>query len=94
MISWGYYIQVSWQYLWGNQNTIIYKLTFLAAIFIGAIMSSEVVVQFGDALLLITSIPNLLGAYLLSPQVAVELEDYFTRLKAGQFRTLHEANQS
>jgi AGCS family alanine or glycine:cation symporter len=83
MISWGYYSQVCWQYLWGNHTAFIYKTLFLIAIFSGAIMSSEVVIQLGDVLLLLTSIPNLLGAYLLSPQVAVELDDYFTRLKAG-----------
>jgi AGCS family alanine or glycine:cation symporter len=83
MISWGYYSQVCWQYLWGNQNTIIYKLTFLAAIFIGAIISPEVVVQLGDAILLMTSIPNLLGAYLLCPIVAFELENYLDKLSAS-----------
>ncbi|MGB3404271.1 MAG: alanine/glycine:cation symporter family protein [Microcoleaceae cyanobacterium] len=90
MISWGYYSQICWQYLWGNQNTFIYKILFLIAIFIGAIISPEVVVQFGDAILLMTCIPNLLGVYLLCPIVAIELEDYFNKLKAGQFNLTQE----
>jgi AGCS family alanine or glycine:cation symporter len=87
MISWGYYSQVCWQYLWGNQNTLVYKILFLAAIFVGAIISPEVVVKFGDGILLITGIPNLLGVYLLVPLVGVELENYLNRLKAGQFNS-------
>ncbi|MGB3532744.1 MAG: alanine/glycine:cation symporter family protein [Microcoleaceae cyanobacterium] len=87
MISWGYYSQVCWQYLWGNQNTLIYKILFLIAIFIGTIISPEAVVQFGDGILLIICIPNLLGVYLLCPIIAFELKDYLNRLKAGQFNS-------
>ncbi len=85
MISWGYYSQVCWQYLWGNQSAFVYKILFLIAIFVGAIMSPEIVVQFGDAILLTTSIPNLIGAYLLCPLVGLDLKDYLERLRAGQF---------
>ena len=80
MISSGYYGLLSWQYLLGEPTGIIYKILYLTTIFIGSIASSQVVVQFSDAMYLTMSLPNLLGAYFLSNIVARELEDYMKRL--------------
>lgn len=89
MISWGYYSQVCWQYLFGDRTAIIYKILYLAAILVGSIAEPEAVVRFSDAVFLTMSFPNLLGAYLLSNRVAGDLENYINRLKTGKMVSLH-----
>lgn len=84
MISWGYYGERSWDYLWGKKSLIIYKVMFLMAIFLGAVANPTLVIDLGDVLLAAMSFPNLLGVYLLVDKVAADLEDYMHRLKAGQ----------
>lgn len=84
MISWGYYGERCWDYLFGESYLIIYKVLFLMAIFIGAIANSATVINFSDSVLIGMSFPNLLGAYWLSGKVATDLEDYMQRLQLGQ----------
>ncbi|EDZ92697.1 amino acid carrier protein [Limnospira maxima CS-328] len=80
MIAWGYYGELCWQYLLGQRWAIIYKLLFLTAIFLGAIVNPQAVIKFSDAMYLTMSIPNLLGLYFLAPTVARDLTDYWQKL--------------
>lgn len=80
MIAWGYYGELCWQYLLGERWAIIYKLLFLTAIFLGAIVNPKSVIQFSDAMYLTMSIPNLLGLYFLAPGVAQDLTKYWQKV--------------
>lgn len=84
MISWSYYGQMAWTYLFGDRTVNVYKILFLACGFIGTVINLELVLEFSDILLLAMSIPNLLGCFLLSGIVANELEIYMSRLKSGE----------
>ncbi|MGB3296034.1 MAG: alanine/glycine:cation symporter family protein [Phormidesmis sp.] len=84
MISWSYYGQMAWTYLFGDRTVNIYKVLFLACGFIGSIVNLGLVLEFSDILLLAMSLPNLLGCFLLSGIVAKELESYMSRLKSGE----------
>jgi len=84
-IAWGYYGELCWRYLLGERTAIVYKLLFLTAIFLGAIVNPQAVIQFSDAMYLTMSIPNLLGLYFLAPGVAADLRDYWERLRLGKF---------
>jgi AGCS family alanine or glycine:cation symporter len=84
MISWGYYGQLCWEYLFGQRSSIIYKIGFLLAIFLGSIVNPEIVINFSDALFLTMAFPNLIGVYLLASQVANDLADYWRRLQSGE----------
>ena len=84
MISWGYYGERCWGYLFGERSLIIYKILFLMAIFIGSVANPVSVIDFSDGMLLAMAFPNLLGAYFLSGQVALDLKDYMRRLNNGQ----------
>jgi AGCS family alanine or glycine:cation symporter len=90
MISWGYYGERSWDYLFGERSLIVYKVLFLMAIFIGSIASPTAVIDFSDGMLLAMAFPNLLGAYFLSNQVALDLKNYMLRLRRGE---MQPANQ-
>ncbi|MDJ0555820.1 MAG: alanine/glycine:cation symporter family protein [Microcoleaceae cyanobacterium MO_207.B10] len=84
IISSSYYGQVCWEYLFGNQNVIVYKLLFLMGIFVGAITNAEAVVKFSDSLKMTLALPSLLGAYFLCGKVATDLEKYMKRLQTGE----------
>lgn len=84
MISWSYYGERCWDYLTGGRGTIIFKIIFLLAAFLGAIVAPGPVIGFSDGMILGMAFPNLLGMYFLCPQVARELKDYMRRLKSGE----------
>ncbi|MEM7555707.1 MAG: alanine/glycine:cation symporter family protein [Cyanobacteria bacterium P01_A01_bin.84] len=81
MISWSYYGERSWDYLFGDRTIIIYKVLFLLAAFIGSVTNAKSVIDFSDLTLLAMAFPNLLGAYLLSNKVALDLNQYTQNLK-------------
>ncbi|NEO58696.1 MAG: alanine:cation symporter family protein [Okeania sp. SIO3B5] len=84
MISSSYYGQVCWQYLFGNKGVIIYKILFLAGIFVGTVTNPEAVIEFSDAIKITLAFPSLLGAYFLCGKVATDQESYMKRLQAGE----------
>ena len=78
IISGAYYGEICWQYLFGEQSKIVvYKILLLITVFVGAITGPEAVIKFGDAVKIALAFPSLLGAYLLSNKVAVDLENYW-----------------
>ena len=80
MITWCYYGEQCWSYVFGQPSSIVFKLIFLACIFIGSVVSLGAVVDFSDMMLLTLAIPNLLGCILLSGKVATLLKEYWQKL--------------
>jgi AGCS family alanine or glycine:cation symporter len=56
-----------------------YKLAFVLAHFIGAVLPLAAVWGMGDVLLAVVILPNLLALVLLAPQVREMTDDYFQR---------------
>ncbi len=81
MISWSYYGERAWEYLFGERTLMVYKILFLVAVFIGSVTQPKSVLDFSDVTFLAMAFPNLLGGYFLSNKVATDLEIYTTRLK-------------
>lgn len=84
MISWSYYGERSWAYLFGDRTTMIYKVLFVIFVFIGSVVRLSAVLDFSDMMILSMAFPNILGCYLLSHKVAADLRDYMKRLQTGQ----------
>lgn len=82
MISWGYYGERSWSYLFGDRSLVVYRVLFVLGVFTGAIVNSSSVLQLSDGILYVMSFPNLIGAYLLSNSVVQDLDGYMLRLQA------------
>jgi len=80
LITWSYYGQQCWGYLFGEETTLIYKGIFLFFIFIGAVVNLGAVVDFSDMMLLAMSVPNLIGCVILSDEVAKDLKQYWLDL--------------
>lgn len=88
MVSWSYYGLKCWTYLFGESKTneIIYKVIFCVFVVIGSAISAQAVFDFGDAMIFAMCFPNVLGLYLLMPNVRKALKDYFARVKSGEIK--------
>ena len=84
MISWSYYGERAWVYLFGIKTSIIYKLIFLACIVIATIANTGLMVDISSTLFLALAIPNIFGLLLMSGDVREMLTDYLKKLKSGE----------
>ncbi len=84
MISWSYYGEKAWGYLFGESSILVYQAIFVACVFIGSVVNLGAVLDFSDMMLLAMAFPNLFGCYILSGKLATALNDYMNRLNSGQ----------
>ena len=87
MISWYYYGDKGWKYLFGSSSIRIYQLMYLGCIVLGSVASLGNVIDFSDMMILSCGFPNIIGCMFLLPVLKTQLEDYWTRYKSGQFKT-------
>ncbi len=86
MISWSYYGERSWVWLFGDRSSRIFQVIFLVNVFLGSIVTSTNVLNFGDLMILGMAFPNLLGVFLLSGKVRKDLDDYWAMYRKGEFK--------
>lgn len=91
MISWSYYGQQAWNFLFGHSKAsdISYKLLFCLFIVIGAASSLSNVLDFSDIMILGMAFPNIIGLYLLIGEVREEVDTFTAKIKDG---TIHRRN--
>lgn len=89
MISWSYYGMRAWTYLFGKskQNEVIYKILFMVFVVVGASVSLGAVLSFSDMMILAMSFPNIIGLYILSKEVKIDLKEYLRKLKGNELFT-------
>ena len=86
MLTWSYYGERAWHYLFGPKWVKLYYAIFTMLTFFGGLSDLGMIVDFGDLILLAMAIPNLLGLYLMSGELRREVDSYLARLKAGEFK--------
>ncbi|MCX8229644.1 MAG: alanine/glycine:cation symporter family protein [Planctomycetota bacterium] len=86
MISWSYYGERCWAWLFGDGSSLIYRVLFLVMTFLGSIITSQNVLDFGDLMILGMAFPNILGLYILSGGVREDLNSYWKKLKSGKLK--------
>jgi len=86
MISWSYYGERCWTFLFGSQFSMLYKVLFLAFVVLGSVLKLGNVIDFSDLMILGMSFPNILGAFLLSGKVSDALKTYWASYKSGQMQ--------
>jgi alanine or glycine:cation symporter, AGCS family len=93
MLAWSYYGEKAACYLFGESRPVAlgYKLLFCTFVVIGASSNLGVVMDFSDAMILVMSVPNLIGVYLLAPVIRREVEHYLTRVRSGEIRNYRRA---
>ncbi|SFI44733.1 alanine/glycine:cation symporter family protein [Planctomicrobium piriforme] len=85
ILSWSYYGERSWVYLFGARSTLVYKTLAVSCTFFGTLANLGSVLDFSDMMILGMGFPNILGILLLAPEVRRDLLDYWSRYRSGQF---------
>lgn len=86
IISWSYYGERAFVYLFGLRSSMVYKMILVTVLFLGAITTATNIMDFGDLMILGMGFPNLIGVYLLRDKVAIALRQYGELLKSGAVR--------
>ena len=87
MISWYYYGDKGWKYLFGSSSIKVYQVIYLGCVVLGAIASLENVITFSDLMILSCGFPNIIGCLFLIPILKPKLDDYWSRYQANEFKT-------
>jgi len=83
LIGWSYYGEKAIEYLLGPGSIRIYRIFFIAAVIVGAMVSLEFVWNFSDLANGLMAIPNLIALLLLSRIIKEETDRFFRSLKDG-----------
>ncbi|WKA59571.1 sodium:alanine symporter family protein [Planococcus shenhongbingii] len=82
IIGWSYYGEKCFQYLFKNPSLlIVYRVAFIAVVFIGATVSLDVVWMFSDIMNGLMALPNLIGLLGLSGVIALETKRIVSKIK-------------
>lgn len=83
MISWSYYGDRCVNYLFGSALVLPYRVLFTCFTFLGCMLALETVWAYGDLMLGIMVVPNLIAIVLLSPELVRLTNDYFRKVLGG-----------
>jgi AGCS family alanine or glycine:cation symporter len=96
MISWSYYGLKGFDFLFGGLSQRYFgtrqvagqafNLFFLFCIVVGTSSDLGPVMDFSDMMILCMALPNLLGLYILAPEVKADLKAYLIKLRQGKLR--------
>lgn len=96
MISWSYYGLKSFDYLFGGMSekllgsrkhaANLYRVLFLVFIVIGSSSTMGAVTDFSDMMILSMGLPNVLGLFIMAPEVKRDLKNYLARVKSGEIK--------
>jgi AGCS family alanine or glycine:cation symporter len=86
MISWSYYGERCWAYLFGDGKSRSFQILFVTCTFLGSIISAQNVLAFGDLMILGLAIPNLFGVLMMSGKVRQDLDAYWGMYQRGEFK--------
>ena len=79
ILGWSYYGERAVEYLKGKKWTFYYRLLYIAAVFIGSIISLTTVWNIADCMNALMAIPNLLSLLFLSNIIVHETRKYLWR---------------
>jgi len=86
MISWYYYGDKGWKYLFGSSSIKVYQSMYLSCIVLGSVASLDNVIHFSDMMILSCAFPNVIGCMFLLPLLRTKLADYWKRYQANEFK--------
>ncbi len=96
MISWSYYGLKGFDYLFGgiieklfgNRKiaATIYRVIFLLVIIVGSASKLDAVLDFSDMMILSMAFPNIIGLFIMAPEVRRDLISFISRVKSGEIK--------
>lgn len=84
MISWSYYGERCWTYLFGEKASMVYRVMFVVFVVVGSMTSASNVLDFSDLLVLGMAFPNFIALYVLHGKVRTALNEYLVKLWSGE----------
>ena len=84
ILGWSYYGEKCCTYLFGEKYVLIYRLIYIASVFIGTIATLDLVWLFADTFNGLMAVPNLIALSLLSGVIAKESKDFIAKRKSGE----------
>lgn len=86
IISWAYYGQKSWNFLFGEgkKRTLTFQFIYCAFIVIGSVLNVTSVINITDAMMIAMSVPNIIAMYILAPEVKKDLKEYCIKHQLGK----------
>ncbi len=83
IIGWYYIGMKGFAYIFGERRIVehVYQFIFCVFIVIGAASTLDNIITFTDASILAMAVPNLIGLYLLAPELKRDLREYIEKLK-------------
>jgi len=88
IISWGYYSSKVWEFVFGgsSQSMNLFKIIFCVALVPGAVFSADEVYLLMDSMFFLMAVPNVIGIYIMMPELRRDLKDYLSRLRSGAIK--------
>jgi len=82
MLAWAYYGAKGWTYIFGEGKgkELVFSLIFCVFIVIGSSVKLDSILDFADALIFVMAIPNLIGLYIMAPEVKSDLKEYWQEI--------------
>ena len=82
MLAWAYYGAKGWTYVFGEGKgkELVFSLIFCIFIVIGSSVKLDAILDFADALIFVMAIPNLIGLYIMVPEVKRDLKEYWQEI--------------
>ena len=79
VLGWSHYGKKAWEYLFGTNSTIIFKIIHIITIIFGAVLTSSLAWDISDTFNGLMMLPNLVGVLILSPLVVKITKNYIDR---------------
>ena len=92
LITWSYYSLKAWETLFGRSRAgeLVFKVVYCVFIVIGTVLTFSAVLNFADAMLFVCALVNILGLYMLFPEVKRMLRDYQADRRSGAVRPVKD----
>lgn len=88
IVSWAYYVEKVWEFIFGKSNASIktYRLVYVLLLIPGAVLTAAQVFDIIDSIFFLMAVPNIIGLYIMAPEIKADLKSYLRRLKSGEIK--------
>lgn len=84
ILGWSYYGEKCCTYLLGEKSVLTYRIIYIASVFIGCVVTLDLVWLFADTFNGLMAAPNCIALLLLSGVIVKESKDFIARRKSGE----------
>jgi alanine or glycine:cation symporter, AGCS family len=95
MITWGYYGEKAWTYLFGRSPLMhrVYIGVYCLFIVVGSVLTLGAVLDFADSVLFLLALVNIIGLYILAPVVKEEVNAFREKRRSGEIVEMSSADR-